>query len=600
MKLDRYHIPALLLLAAAAYCMVGVAEFVNFDDDHYVTGNVEGGLTFANVEWAFTSFNVGNWHPLTTLSYELDHELFGLNPSGWHLHNLLLHVINTVLAYLVLRRLTGNAIRAMVVAAIWSVHPLRVEVVAWVSERKELLAMLFGLSAILAYARYVQQRSVGRYLLMMGLFALCLMSKPMWVTLPFLLLLLDYWPLHRLRGLRTRSDWKQLAWLALEKAPLLPLVVFSCAMTIAAQKSASAITAPEVYPAMLRPFNAAVAYWWYVWRLLVPTDLCVLYPLRYLWPLWLVILSAASFLLTTWLLFRAGRWRGYLAVGWLWFAGTLVPVVGLVQVGSQRYADRYTYLPHLGLLILVVWGVADLLQRYQPRLTLVRPIILAGMAILVISTWLQVGYWRNSIALFTHALDVDQRNAIALTNLGKGWRDEGDQQRAMDCFHQALRIAPGMNEATASIGHLLCQVGQADEAIIWLNRALSGNPDSAEDWAYLGVALAMKGDYQAAMRVLGESLRLDPNSWRAHYNIGATLNRIERPNEAMAHFKRAADLAPSNPDLQLALGKFYLRLGRIELARHHLQVARDLAPNDRDLQEAINQVWGTPDASPPQ
>ncbi len=429
----------LILITAVllVYWQVGDHEFINYDDNVYITDNaqVQKGLTSKGIIWAFTTSHTGNWHPLTWISHMLDCELYGLNPRGHHLTNVLLHMANAILLFVVLRWMTGAIWRSGLVAALFALHPLHVESVAWAAERKDVLSTFFWLLTMVAYVHYVNRPGGKRYLLVLVTFFLGLMAKPMLVTLPFVLLLLDYWPLNRFKpravtgsvedqslGFQSSGDDKlPILKAVMEKTPLFLMSLFSCVVTVMAQQEAGAISTLEIVPFKLRIANGLVSFVAYMGKMIWPQDLAVFYPhpisdLQ----IWKPV-AAGLFLLivSTVALWVAQRCR-YVLVGWLWYLGTLVPVIGLVQVGEQAMADRYTYVPLIGLFIVVVWGFADLVKGWRSRRWVVSVSAAVMVLALMAGSWLQVAHWKSSVKLFKHALDATSNNYVAHYNLGNG------------------------------------------------------------------------------------------------------------------------------------------------------------------------------------
>ncbi len=440
---------ALALLTLAAYLPTLHNGFVNLDDGLYVTGNphVQQGITGASVAWALTANVANNWHPLTLLSHLLDCQLFGLDAAGHHAMSLLLHLANVLLLFAVLRRLTGAVWRSAAVAALFAVHPAHVESVAWVAERKDVLSALFWLLAMAAYGRYARHPSLDRYLLVALAMALGLAAKPMVVTLPFALLLLDVWPLERL-GL----GWKRLT---VEKLPLLALSAASSLVTLRYQRTSLAPLGLD--PWSLRLANAAVSYAAYLGKLLLPRNLAVFYPIPLAIPAGKVAAAAALLAILTALAVRTARKAPWLLVGWLWFLGTLVPVIGLVQVGRQAMADRYTYIPSIGLFVAIVWGIAGLIGESSRRRAIIYKATAAAVAIALLAagTWMQAGTWRDSVALYRHALAVTRDNYVAHLGLAKALVAKGDGAGAAEQYRAALALRPGLIEARAGLDSLL-------------------------------------------------------------------------------------------------------------------------------------------------
>ena len=414
----------LILLCAAVYWPVGRAEFLSVDDHEYVSGNqtVQAGLTANGVRWAFDGAHVANYHPLTWLSHMLDHQLFGPDPGPQHLVNLLFHAINSVLVFVVFQRMTGQTWASAFLGALFAVHPQHVESVAWVAERKDVLGAFFWILTTLAYVRWLDRPGSGRFALVVLLYALGLCAKPMLVTLPFTLLLLDFWPFRRIHA--PWNDLRGVARLAREKLPLFALAAVSCAVTYAVQRSAGAMDAGDTISFGLRAQNAVVACATYLWRFVAPFDLAVFYPLpATALPLSTVLLAALVVGGLTAFALWSARYRPWLTVGWLWFLGTLVPVLGLVQVGSQATADRYTYLPMIGLSIAVAFGVSDFVRELrQPRVWVATAATIGAALVLgwTALTWRQVAYWRDDAALFGRALEVVPGNYLAHGVLGVG------------------------------------------------------------------------------------------------------------------------------------------------------------------------------------
>ena len=513
-KTKLLHALLLLALTLAAYQSVRKYEFVDYDDDRYVTANarIQEGLSWKNAAWALTAMEVANWHPLTWLSHMMDCQLYALHPSGHHLTNLLLHLFNVLLLYYVLQLMTRAVWPSAVVAALFAVHPLNVESVAWVAERKNLLSTLFWLLTMWAYVVYVRRSGWLRYLLVLGAFVLGLMSKPMLVTLPCVLLLLDYWPLGRFpgraveggadqqslpetsqhpaqveRGARGLSRHRALR-LLLEKAPLFLLSAASSIVTIKAQRMDGAFDA-KVLPFGTRLSNALVSYLSYIYKLVWPSRLAVLYPHPGdKLPLWHALIAGIVLISLTILVIRARKKYPYLVTGWLWYLGTLVPVIGIVQVGGQSMADRYAYVPLIGLFIIIAWGTGDL-TRSLPF----RSYWLAGASALVLialtmTTWRQLSHWQNSVTLFERAIKMTDDNAIAHNNLGAVLVRNGRLDEGLAHLNEAVRIYPNYGTAYDNIAVTLYQQGNLlmrdesrwPEAIALYRRALELKPNLTE------------------------------------------------------------------------------------------------------------------------
>ena len=543
MRRDLALIVFLVLVTLAVYGQVVDHAFVNFDDNEYVYENphVQRGLTGKGFGWALTTTRTGNWHPVTWLSHMIDCELFGLTAGCHHLVNVFLHILNSVLLYLVLRCMTGEVWRSAMVAAMFALHPLHVESVAWISERKDVLSTLFFMLTLWAYGRYAASPSRMRYGLVLGFLAWGLMAKPMLVTLPFVLLLLDFWPLGRFQPGGTRSR------LVVEKLPLLALAAASSVATFVAQRQEGAMSLTYVVPFMDRIANALVTYVAYMGKMLWPGHLAVFYPYRDALPtgLWVgaALVLAGITVLAGW----AGRRRRYLAVGWLWYLGTLVPVIGFVQVGAQSMADRYTYVPLIGLFVMVVWTLGDVAARW--RHARIGIAALAGAAILgcVGATWIQVGHWRSGITLFEHTLKVTKNNALAHTNLGAALKEAGRENEAIRQYREALRIDPDHANAHVNLGIALMGQGEEDQAITHYREAVRIRPGFAQAHNQLGIALAQRGEIDEAVSHYREAVRARSDFARAHSNLGAALMARGNTDEAITCLRLAVQLDPDSP-----------------------------------------------------
>lgn len=502
---------ALAAATALVYSRVLGLGFVS-DDQAYLVANrrLLEGFTPANLAWAFTSFEQANWHPVTWLSHLLDVRLFGLRPAGHHATNLLLHLLNTLLLFAVLRRLTGRVWRSAAVVALFALHPLRVESVAWVAERKDLLCGLFWILSLGAYARWCARPGVGRYLGLLGVALLALLSKPMAVTLPFVLLLLDFWPLGRALG---RPFPAGLARLVAEKIPLFLLVAGSCVLTLRAQGHFGAIYQPAGYDLAQRVKAAAVAYPAYLGKTFWPEALSFLYPLAPGGQRLGAVLAAAGLLLAVSAAAVALHRRApATATGWFWFAGTLVPVTGLVQVGMQAHADRYTYLPHIGLFVGLVWGTAALCAR-APRLRLLLALaLLPALAALSLRTATQVTLWRDEVTLYGHAVAVTRGNWLMHYRLALALERGGRAAEAAAQYEETLRLEPRHVEARMALAQLRQQLGRYEEALVHFRQAAIYAPGNAYARKGLGALLEQRGDLAGAIVHYGAAARLEPGN----------------------------------------------------------------------------------------
>jgi tetratricopeptide (TPR) repeat protein/uncharacterized membrane protein YhaH (DUF805 family) len=577
-----------IALATIAVYGQGVTfEFVDFDDDAYVTANlhVQQGLTYRGCVWAFTTGHAANWHPLTWISHMLDWQLYGERAGGHHLTNLLLHLANSLLLFGLLRRMTDRLLPSAFVAALFALHPLHVESVAWVAERKDLLSTFFGLLSLWAYQAYVRRRDRRAYLLTGFLLALGLLAKPMLVTLPLVFILLDYWPLERRRS--------ELGRLVLEKVPFLLLVLASSAITFLVQQSAGAVKRETVIPLGARVANGCVSYVRYLWHAVWPVDLSVLYPHPSLaggtpWSGATVLGSALLILAITALVIAARRWR-YLPVGWFWYLGMLIPVIGLVQVGGQAMADRYTYLPLVGVWVMLAWGTADSSRRTLSRrpalrgaLIAVAVLYLTGMAIL---THRQASFWKDSVTLYTRSLEVTPQNPILHNNLGSVLENRGDTERALVHYRQAVRLDPRSPGAQRNLAGLLTARGELEPAVRHYRTSLALEPGSAETHNGLGNALDSRGDSRSALEQYRQALEIDPDLVEARYNLARVLSNLDRAGEALTEYDIVLQVRPDHAPALVNSGNLLLARGLLGEAEQRFSRA---IRSDPELAEGHN------------
>ena len=584
----------LALMTVAVYAPVRHYPFVNLDDKAYVTDNlhVREGLTLQGIVWAFTHAHSGNWHPLTWMSHMLDCQLWGLAPAGHHLTNVLFHAANAVLLFLVLASMTGTRWRSALVAGLFAWHPLHVESVAWVAERKDVLSAFFCLLTFAAYVWYVRQPRWQRYLLLVLCYALGLMAKPMLVTLPFVLLLLDYWPLHRLASASLRSSCQVLRRLLWEKSPLFLLAAASSFETFLVQKHAGAVSTLEQFRASARLANALVSYMAYLAKMIWPVDLAVYYPLRVVMNPWQVTGAVLLMAVLTVVALALGRRFRFLPVGWLWFLGMLVPVIGLVQAGGQAMADRYTYLPLIGLFLIIAWGIPAELGRSK---TWRIPLVLGVAAVLAAcqaGTANQLRYWVNNKVLFERALAVTRGNPFAHVNLAESLADEGDLDGAVKHLAAALRLSPSSKEAHHSLGGVLMLQGHVDDAIGQFEQALRLDPDYANAHSDLANALMLQGKVEPAIAHCETALRLQPDLADALNNL-AWLRATQadpkyRDGKAGVRLaERAAELTGrKNPSMLDTLAAALAEAGEFEEAVQTAEEGRKLALSLNETQVA--------------
>jgi len=589
----------LLLVVAtlALYNPVNRHPFVNYDDDRYITENlhVHNGLTWRTITWAFTATEQGNWHPLTWLSHALDYQLFHQNPAGHHLTSLLIHAANAVLLFLFLMYATRRLGPSLFVAALFALHPINVESVAWVAERKNVLCTFFFFATLIAYCWYARQPDWRRYLVFAGLFVLGLMSKPMVITLPFVLLLLDYWPLGRIRGGRADATAAPLSKLVVEKLPLIALSAASAVITMQAQRAGGAMRSTAQFSLAVRLENAVMAYAMYLWKMIWPSHLSPIYPhpgdsLAG----WQVGTSALVLLAVTAvaLKFRARR---YLLTGWLWFLGTLVPVIGLVQVGDQAMADRYAYIPLVGIFIMIAWRIADLADSKQ--IGLVVRVIPAACVLLALSfaTNRQLGYWSSNYDLWTHAVAVTGRNFIAQDNLGGALLWLGKTDEAYLHFQAAAEINPLDPMSRSNLGAYLQEHGHMAEAIEKYNRVITLTSDPgllAATYANLGAAYRKLGEDEKARTSYDQALQLNPNQYNAYLGLGELLEKQSRLDDAISNYSKAVELRPTDTGF-LLLGRALERTGRRSEALAAYQAALKLSPEMPEAQHAVDALSGS-------
>ncbi len=546
----------LALLAAVLYARTVYFPFVYFDDDAYVFNNpyVVSGLTWRGLAWAFTTGHAANWHPLTWISHMADSQVFGLAAGGHHAVNVALHALNSALLFHVLRRMTGAAGRSAFAAALFAVHPLNVESVAWVAERKNVLSMALLLASLLAYLRYVERPGTKRYTLTAFCFALGLLAKPMLVSLPFVLLLLDYWPLRRYDGTRQVGPLlKRSRTLVVEKVPLFMLSLISAIVTYLVQRHGEAMEALAGLSFYTRLANAASAYARYMGKLFWPASLSIIYPYNEDGPVSgfvLFILLLLVLLTMAVVLYR--RRLPYTVVGWFWFLGTLVPVIGLVQVGYQSMADRYMYVPAVGIFIAASWGGYDLLSR-RTRTGICAGLACVTVLLLFSVSWRQERVWSGTVPLFEHAIAVTSNNAAAHNHLGYYYLTENEPARAIVQFKAAHRIDPTLPATYTNWGAALRMQGDPEGAIAQYEEALRLNPDQAVPHANMGVALLHLGRIDEALDQLREAVRLDPSLANAHAYLGIALAIKGHVGEALDHLDQALTLDPNHAQARAAL-----------------------------------------------
>ena len=569
-------------------------QFINYDDPAYVTKNIHvlQGLSWSNAVWAFTSTAEANWHPITWLSHMADVQFFGLNPLGHHFTNLLLHLCNVLLVFFLLRAATPSVFCSGVVAVLFAIHPLNVETVAWVAERKSLLSMFFLLLAFWSWARYVRRRTKSRYLIVCIFFALSLMSKPMGITFPLLLLLVDYWPLMRVRTSLNSEVGEPISKLWIEKIPLFAMSVLSAGITFKAQLAGGALGTVVALPLGVRIKNAIYGYGIYLWKCVWPSKLAVFYP----HPenglvLWSVLFSAAVILFISGLVWRY-RAQRYLVMGWGWFLCSLIPVIGIVQVGRQSWADRYAYFPLLGVFVLTTWLAADLLVKIR----ISRPIVWVVVIGLIFSygwvSYRQTHYWKNSYTLFSHAVGVTRANAIAENNLGEALVELGHPELAIEHFQAAIRITPQVSTPHYNLGALLQVQGQLELARREYIAAVSYSSDPtelAQAHNNLGAISMQQGSQAEAKMQFGAALELNPHEVNSLIGRGLLEYQDKQLELALGDFSRAAQ-ASSSPLAFFWSGRVLEDEGRMHEAAIAYDEALQRAPGLKEAQLHLNSI----------
>ncbi len=596
----------LALVTAVLYWPLLHHGFVSLDDEAYITANphVQSGLTGRGFVWAFQIGYAAYWHPLTWISHMLDCQLYGLNPAGHHLTNLLFHIVNALLLFLWLNQLTGALWRSAFVAALFAWHPLHVESVAWACERKDVLSTFFWMLALIAYTRFVTSgkwqvtRNVSflshvtchkspHYWLALFFFACGLMSKPMVVTLPFVLLLLDYWPLRRVASDKWRvtrfgipaPQLSELNALLLEKLPFFALALMGSVVTYFAQKGGGAVWSAGL-PLQTRLANALVSYLRYISKTFWPVDLAVVYPYPHHWPAPLLIAAVLVLIFWTGLfLWRAPR-NPYLLVGWLWFIGTLVPVIGLVQVGPQSMADRFTYVPGIGLFILIAWGLNEFVTSHPPWRQAV--ITVGGAALIgcLVCTRIQSSYWQDSITLFRHAIAATTDNYIVDNFLGRALEDAGKNDESLPLYTESVRLEPNYAEAQFNLGMAWLNRGRPEEATRHLDTAVRLVPDNAGARYYLGTALINSGRWDDAIAQFTEAVHINPDFAEAHTQLALALVKRGKLAEANVQFATVVRLQPDNPDAHFNLGLALLENHQPTEAAGEFVAELRLTPNE--------------------
>ena len=587
-----------LFLAASVlivYWPVHNYDFVRYDDNKYVTGNrnVQSGITMQSVRWAFTSGHASNWHPVTWLSHMLDCRMFGLDAGKQHTVNLLFHIVNTLLLFVVFARMTKMLWASAFVAAVFGLHPLHVESVAWIAERKDVLSTFFWMLTMLAYALYVEKPAISRYIVTLLLFAIGLMAKPMLVTLPFVLLLLDYWPLERMNirvsakkeeNSQQNNIGKPLSYLVLEKIPFFVLAILSSIVTFIVQRRTGAVQSVDVIDIKSRIGNAIVSYITYIYKTFWPSKLAVLYPHPGSSLLLSRIVTCAMLLvMITTAVILLSRRRKYLVTGWLWYIGTLIPVIGIVQVGVQAMADRYTYIPMTGLLIVIAWGVSDILDSWKYRKKVLITSSAAVLIALSMKSAIQLEYWQDSETLFKHTLDVTSNNYVMHNNYAAFLDEQGKIEQAIEHFTKSLEIKPNAAEVHNNLANALNSIGKTEQAIEHYQKSLSLKPGSSDAHYNLALALSKQNRLDEAITEYYKAIKLDPTNADALSNLGYELAEKGKYTEAVELYKKALALDPDNVIFHGRFGLALAGLQQNDEAIKEFQFVLRATPDDAEM-----------------
>ena len=593
-KYTFFFIAFLIVVSCLAFGRIAGNDFINFDEVNYITENhhIQSGFHAASIKWAFTSMDLFNWHPVTWLSHMLDWRLFGANASGHHVVSLFFHIGAVIFLFLFLNKTTGNSWASVFAAAFFALHPLRVESVAWAAERKDVLSMFFGMVCLYAYSFYAKASTLSKYLLCLILFALALMSKPTMVTLPFVLLLLDYWPLGRWRKALSEDGavYKSVGNLILEKVPLFCLAAASGVVTFLGQEKAGAITSIEYLSFSNRLANAVVSYIAYLGKIFWPVDLAVFYPYNFSVPLWKVIASAIILISISFAVIYSIRKLPFLFVGWFWYLGTLIPLIGLVQAGSQAIADRHTYLPSIGIAIMLTWGGGSVFEHGRVRKKIVLPAAIIVLAILAGLTWRQCGQWETSIKIWSHTLSVTEDNYMAHFNLGVALHQEGKYQEAIAHFNYIITmpyqiVTYGDSNNYSFYGKLYgkrgaayTELGMFENAFEDFDKALFLNPEDSDIYRNRGYAYAKQNRHLLAIKDYNQAIRLRPD-YAIYYNDrGNAYNRLGQSGRALDDYTKAISMNPLYAAAYNNRGTVYGKVGQYQHALEDFSKAVSIKP----------------------
>jgi tetratricopeptide (TPR) repeat protein len=579
---------ALALVTFIAFLPVSLNDFVDYDEIAYITGNdyIRSGINLESICWAFTTTHFGYWHPLTWLSIMLDWQIFGANASGHHMMSLLLHTFAALFLFLFLHKTTKSLGASAFAAAFFALHPLRVESVAWAAERKDVLSMFFGMTGIYAYAFYAENTKLSRYIFCLILFLFSLMSKPLFVTVPFAMMLLDYWPLGRWQKAMNAPDkvLKHTGKLVIEKAPFLLLSALFSIIIYRTQHKEGAMSSFASLPFSERIANAIVSYTDYLEKIFRPIDLAVFYPYTFSIPPVKVVISCIALIVITTVVIRTRKKIPSFFTGWFWYLGTLVPLIGLIQVGEQAMADRHTYLPSIGISIILAWGGVNLVDRDNRFRFILWPSAIAILAVLIILTWLQCGRWKNSETLFSHALQATKNNYLAHNNLAFYLNKKGELKRAIEHSNKAILIKPHYALAYYNRGYARTKLGQYQSAIGDLNESIRLQPDHYESYNIRGVCYDETGQHLKAITDYTEAIWLQPAYAEAYYNRGnvyANAKPVEY-QRAIDDYSRAIQIKPDYADAYNNRGLCYDKTGQYKRAIEDYSEAIRLNPDSPD------------------
>lgn len=570
----------LMIICLAAFGRIAENDFISYDDDLYITENphIQSGFNTESIQWSFTTVHHSYWHPLTWLSHMLDWKLFGADASGHHLISLFFHIITAILLFLFLNKTTHNIWPSAFVAAFFALHPLRVESVAWAAERKDVLSMFFAMATLYTYAFYAENRKISKYFLCLFCFALALMSKPMMVTLPCVLLLFDYWPLQRWQTASSDSTGsrQQFAGRILrEKIPFFMLAIAASILAFWAQNKVGAMVNTSDIAFVERCYNAIVSYVMYLTKILWPAKLAIFYPLTLPLSLWKVFISAVILLFITAVVLYFSRKLPFMFTGWFLYLGTLVPVIGLVQVGDQAMADRYTYLPSIGIFIILVWGIYTLFNKEFFRKFFLFPTAMVILIVLAILTYRQCGYWKNSIVLYHHALSVTEKNYKIHHNMGAALFQKGKIREAEHHFDRAVKINPN-HLSFNSRGEIYARAGKYQQAFDDFNKAISLNPRHPDGYYNRGVTYEVTGQFLPALADFNKAISLDSNHVNSYNNRGIVYARLNRVQEAIENFTKIISIKPDDERAYSNRAIAYFSQGKNEQGCRDAKKARDL------------------------